>query len=104
MTAAEACGAAGKEEEQRQGFRLAFEGAPLTFEQIWIKYFGIGGVAGLIEAQAYVHGALNFPALERDLLAHALNEILNTLGINGRRADYSHAINPKPGEDGRGTD
>lgn len=88
----------GDENEQRQDFRLAFEAAPLTLEQIWIKYFGIGGKAGLIEVQAYVYGALSFPPIERDILAHALNETLNGMGVNGRRASYSQAIHPKADE------
>ena len=102
--AAERWGIPGNEDEQRQGFRLAFEAAPLTFEQVWIKYFGIGGEAGLTEVQAYVYGALSFPALERDLLAHALNESLNTLGANGLRASYSQAIHLKADDGRRGTD
>src|ERR671921_225676 len=83
----------GDEDEQRQGFRLAFEAAPFTLDQIWMKYFGIGGRAGLTEVQAYVHGALSLPPIERDMLAHALNESLNGLGVNGRRASYSQSIN-----------
>lgn len=85
-------------EKQRQGFCLAFQAAPLTLEQVWLKYFSIGGQAGLTEVQAYVYGALSFPALERDLLAHALNESLNTLGVNGRRASYSQDIYPRADE------
>lgn len=92
----------GAEDEQRQSFRLAFEVAPLTLEQIWLKYFGIGGKAGPTEVQAYVYGALNLPAIERDLLAHALNESLNGLGVNGQRAAYSRAIYPEADEDQAG--
>jgi hypothetical protein len=93
----------GDEDEQRQGFRLAFEAAPLTLEQIWIKYFGIGGKAGMTEIQAYVYGALSLPPIERDILAHALNETLNSLGVNGRRAGYSQAIQAKADESERDT-
>jgi hypothetical protein len=82
----------GDEDEQRQGFRLAFEAAPFTLDQIWMKYFAIGGGAGMTEVHAYVHGALSLPPIERDMLAHALNESLNGLGVNGRRAGYSQAI------------
>ncbi|WP_104044860.1 hypothetical protein [Arthrobacter sp. ZGTC412] len=88
----------GDEDEQRQGFRLAFEAAPLTLEQIWIRYFGIGGKVGLTEVQAYVYGALSLPPIERDILAHALNESLNALGVNGRHATYSQAIHPRADE------
>jgi hypothetical protein len=82
----------GDEDEQRQGFRLAFEAADLDLEEIWITYFSIGGRSGLMEVQAYVYGALSLPPIERDLLAHALNESLGTLGIDGWRATYSRAI------------
>lgn len=60
MTGGESMAVPGDEDEQRLGFRLALEGAPVTLEQIWIRYFGLGGKAGLTEVQAYVHGALNF--------------------------------------------
>lgn len=82
----------GDEDKQRQDFRLAFETGPLKLEQIWITYFGFGGKTGLMEVQAYVYGALSLPAIERDLLAHALNESLNSLGVNGRLATYSQAL------------
>jgi len=102
MTGGETMAVPGGEDEQRLGFRLALEGAPVTLEQIWIRYFGLGGRAGLTEVQAYVHGALNFPVLERDLLAHALNESLNALGVDGqrRRATYSRDIYPRADESG----
>jgi hypothetical protein len=100
MTAAEPWAAANNEDEQCQGFRLAFEAAPLPLEQVWTRYFTFGGVAGLTEVQAYVYGALSFPALERDLLAHALNEALNILKGDGQRASYSQAM-IRPAEEGR---
>jgi hypothetical protein len=83
----------GDEDEQRQGFRVAFEAAAdLDLEKVWIAYFSIGGKCGLMEVQAYVYGALSLPRIERDLLAHALNESLDALGADGRRATYSRAI------------
>jgi len=93
----------GDEDEQRQGFRLAFEAAPFTLDQIWMKYFGLGGRVGLTEIQAYVHGALSLPPIERDMLAHALNESLNGLGVDGRRAGYSQAIYLESDEGETGT-
>jgi hypothetical protein len=81
------------EDEQRQGFRLAFEtAADLDLEKVWITYFGIGGKSGLMEVQAYVYGALSLPPIERDLLAHALNEFLDGIDANGRRATYSRNL------------
>ncbi|MCA4135191.1 hypothetical protein [Arthrobacter sp. M4] len=82
----------GEEDEQRRRFRQAFEAAGLALEQVWMAYFGIGGMSGLMEVQAYVHGALRLPALERDLLAHALNETLDELGLDTYHASYSHEV------------
>jgi hypothetical protein len=93
----------GDEEEQRQDFRLAFEAGPLKLEQIWIKYFGIGGKTGLAEVQAYVYGALSLPPMERDMLAHALNESLNSMGVNGKRASYSRDLFRRPDGNEPGT-
>jgi hypothetical protein len=98
MTKGETWAAAGDEYEQCQDFQLAFEAAPLTIEQVWTRYFGIGGKAGPTEIEAYTYGLLSFPALERDLLAQALNETLNTLGVSGRRASYSRSLYPRGDE------
>ncbi|WP_347108877.1 hypothetical protein AAHB33_18860 [Paenarthrobacter sp. S56] len=88
-----------REDVQRQGFRRAFEASGLAIDPIWMSYFSIGGMSGMVEVQAYVYGALSLPELERDLLAHALNECLDACGREGLRAIYSHEI---AGEDGSG--
>ncbi|MFF1830776.1 hypothetical protein [Paenarthrobacter sp. NPDC058040] len=80
----------GGEDEQRRRFRIAFEAVDLTLEQVWMAYFGVGGMSGIVEVQAYLYGALSLPSIERDLLAHALNETLDAKGLNGHRASYSH--------------
>lgn len=80
----------GNEDEQRRRFRLAFEATDLTLEQVWMAYFGVGGMSGIVEIQAYLYGALSLPPIERDLLAHALNESLDARGVDGQRASYSH--------------
>ena len=89
----------GIEDEQRRRFRLAFEASQLKLDQVWMGYFSIGGMTGLVEVQAYLYGALSLPQLERDLLAHALNEALSVRGIEGYRASYSHEIT---GDNGAG--
>lgn len=78
------------EERQRLHFQLALEAAQVPLEQVWLAYFGVGGMNGLVEIQAYLYGALSLAPLERDLLARALNETLDGLGVDGRRASYSH--------------
>ncbi|HEX8866405.1 MAG TPA: PP2C family protein-serine/threonine phosphatase [Lentzea sp.] len=64
-------------DERHRALALAFRRADLTFEQLWNRYFALGGNAGLIEVDAYLHGLTEFSALQHDILAHAINERLD---------------------------
>src|SRR5215207_4126178 len=70
---------ASHQDEQRRALSLAFSRAGLTLEQLWTRYFALGGAAGLMEVEAYLHGLMPLPALQRDMLAHAVNERLDEL-------------------------
>jgi hypothetical protein len=74
---------------QRVEFRVAFEEADLALEEVWLSYFAMGGMAGPFEIDAYIHGAMTLPALQRDILSHSLNETLDELGSPAARAPYS---------------
>ena len=78
---------------------MALEAAGLKPDEIWVSYFAIGGSSGVMEVQAYTYGALSLPCVERDLLAHALNEFLDARGLYGARATYSDQIAGPGGED-----
>jgi hypothetical protein len=69
----------------------AFRDANLTLEQLWLRYFALGGDAALIEVEGYLQGLLPLPALQHDMLAHALNERLDELA-SSRRAQYAHPV------------
>jgi hypothetical protein len=60
-------------------FREAFEAADLTVDELWLRYFGLGGSAGRMEVDAYVNGAMALQPFEHDMLAHAINERLAEL-------------------------
>jgi hypothetical protein len=62
--------------------------AGLDPEELWIRYFALGGSLAQVEVEAYLAGVQMLPALERDVLAHALNEVLEDLGSDVR-APYS---------------
>jgi hypothetical protein len=51
--------------------------AGIAVKQLWFHYFTLGGHAGEVEVEAYLHHCLGLPALQRDLLAHAANELLD---------------------------
>jgi len=54
--------------EQQRSLALAFEHAELSVEDLWLRYFGVGGEAGFIDVDAYVNGLSDLPPLERDTL------------------------------------
>lgn len=43
--------------------------------ELWWEYFQLGGAAGELEIDAYLHGCLRLPRIHRDLLAHAVNRL-----------------------------
>ncbi|MGQ1795836.1 hypothetical protein ACT4S5_01655 [Kocuria oceani] len=51
--------------------------AGIAVKHLWFHYFTLGGNAGEIEVEAYLHQALHLPSLQRDLLAHAANELID---------------------------
>lgn len=67
------------EPEQRRRLRDALNQAGLETSQLWMKYFSIGGEAGEYEVDAYLNGSLSLPPLQRDILAHAANELIDDL-------------------------
>lgn len=71
-------------EQQRRMTEVAFARAELTLEQLWMRYFALGGDVGLVEIEAYLEGLMPLPALQGDMLAHAVNERLDELAWQGR--------------------
>ncbi|MEE2521936.1 hypothetical protein V1639_07445 [Pseudarthrobacter sp. J75] len=76
------------EENQSINIRQAMEEAGLDMGTVWIAYFTMGGNAGTWEVEAYIGGALSLPALERDILAQAINELIDELPPR-RKATFS---------------
>jgi Stage II sporulation protein E (SpoIIE) len=79
------------EDEQDRAARAAYETAGLTLEELWVRYFGMGGTADLLELDAHLQGLVRLPAGERTVLAHALNERLDEL-VAQRRVPYGSAV------------
>ena len=66
----------------RLGDRLdrARRRASLSHSELWFRYLELGGIAGPLELEAYLFGALRPTMHEHDLLVHALNERFAELG------------------------
>lgn len=64
---------------QARGLRDAVTRAGIGVGRLWLHYFSIGGEADELEVDAYLHHSLALPRLQRDLLAHAANELIDEL-------------------------
>ncbi|MHA7191991.1 GAF domain-containing protein [Arthrobacter sp. MDT2-16] len=63
---------------------LALAEAHLSIEDLWVRYYGLGGVISAFEVQAYLSGLLELPSCERNLLAQATNELLEATQVRVR--------------------
>ncbi|WP_146364075.1 hypothetical protein [Arthrobacter yangruifuii] len=88
------------EPEQRQLLKKALDDARLSVPEVWMRYFSIGGAAGEYEVDAYINGSLSLPPLQRDILAHAANELIDQLPTRPR-APYSADVGRRRTTDGR---
>ncbi len=77
--------------EQQRSFSKAFRQAQLPADELWLRYFALGGEADPLDVDAYAHGLAEMPVGQRDLLAHAVNERLDELAGN-HRATYSRTV------------
>ncbi|RSN15290.1 serine/threonine-protein phosphatase [Streptomyces sp. WAC 05977] len=60
-------------------------------DELWLRYFALGGSLGLFEVEGFLHGMLDLPGIDRDIVAHAVNERLDELTWH-RRAPYSRTV------------
>lgn len=74
-------------DELNKRFHVAFESPDISIDQLWLRYFSLGGDAGRFELDAYMNGAIALPPDQHDMLAHAINERLDE--IAPPRAPYS---------------
>ncbi|NUP58079.1 MAG: hypothetical protein HOQ06_01200 [Pseudarthrobacter sp.] len=89
--------------EQAQATREAMEEAGITLSAVWMRYFSFTGAAGEYEVDAYLNGSLELPPHERDLVAHAVNELIKELpprrmapySPNGKKPEQSPEQRPK---------
>jgi hypothetical protein len=58
--------------------------AGLSIDELWLRYFGLGGTADVVETEAYLRGLVTLSGYERDMLAHAVNERLAEVRVPDR--------------------
>ena len=60
------------EQEERNQLNRTLLAADITVSELWLRYFSMSGE---YEVQAYLEGLISLPALQRDLLAMAAEEL-----------------------------
>lgn len=86
--------------EQARLLREAMRRTGIDLGQLWLHYFSLGGDVGEVEVEAYLHHSLKLPPFQRDLLAHAANELIDR--TPPPQAPYSSDLlehDDDPGED-----
>ncbi|MBG6191581.1 GAF domain-containing protein [Arthrobacter sp. CAN_A212] len=69
--------------------RLAAVNSGLDLDAAWEVYTSIGGSCDVLEFKAYVSGLLQLGDFERDMVSHAINEMLDDGRSPVRRAAYT---------------
>ena len=67
-------------DDQAAELRRAVAHARLTMNDLWVRYFALGGMSTPLELEAYLYGALCPTAHDHNVLVHTLNERLLELG------------------------
>jgi hypothetical protein len=65
------------EQEQSRLLRKALNRAGIRHGDLWLRYFSIGGTVGEYEVDAYIQSLMSLPPDQRDLIAHAANELID---------------------------
>ena len=89
--------------EQASRLQATMTAASINRQDLWMRLVSLGGDIREFEVDAYVHHALLLPQFQRDLLAHAANEILDD--IAPPRASYTSdalaGLTSSPGHGGQ---
>lgn len=60
--------------------RVFCQEAGLSHDELWLRYFELGGMSTGFELEAFLYGVLAPSDHDHDVIAHALNERFTELG------------------------
>lgn len=69
--------------------RLAVTTSGLDLNAVWDNYTDIGGTCDVVEFKAYLNGLIQLEEFQRDMVSHAINELLDDGDSPVRRAAYT---------------
>lgn len=78
---------------QQHSTWLAARAADVTSDDLWLHYYGVGGDLDAFELDAYLNGVYELPVTDRNLIAIALNELIDELPQRPR-AEYEKTPRP----------
>ena len=70
---------AGFDEHQYVGTFDAMQRAGFSSGELWLYYLSMGGSMDEFEVNAYLHGMMELPAIDRDMLSQSINEMYDDL-------------------------
>ncbi|WP_104165728.1 hypothetical protein [Arthrobacter sp. SX1312] len=79
---------------QQRSARFAADAAELTVQELWLHYFSIGGNVRAFELDAYLNGVYPLPVGDRNLVALALNELIDDLPQRPRAVFDDDVVSP----------
>jgi hypothetical protein len=56
--------------------------ADLSQDELWMRYFELGGMSTELQVEAFLFGALQPSSHDHDVIAHAINERMVEMGGN----------------------
>ncbi|MDQ0734726.1 hypothetical protein [Arthrobacter agilis] len=65
-----------EEETQRVLIDAAMIASDIACEDAWLRYFGLGGTLDDFDIDGFLAGLISLPLTECNLLAHAVNELI----------------------------
>lgn len=66
-------------ESRRALLAKAVRHSKLRLPDVWFYYFSLGGTAGEYEIDAYINASYFLPPIQHDILAQAVNEMIDDL-------------------------
>ncbi len=87
-------------EEQRALTLVALADSGFSIGEAWLHYFSLGGAVDEYEVEAYLEGLMPMPPLECDVLALAVNELIDGLPPRKRAPFSDDLVRAHTGSDG----
>ena len=87
----------GSDDDLRQQLASAVRYWRMPVKDIWLRYFSLGGSVGEYELDAYINSSYTISPLQHDILAQAINELIDARPEPPRAPYSSDALDRSDG-------